>query len=246
MARNGTERLWEVLDLFEDYLYDGYRSEHPPAPINLNVSGAGPVVSNPVVRGIVSDSRSKDDMETLRRIEAEIAACTQCGLHAGRTKTVPGTGVFDPLVMVIGEGPGADEDRTGLPFVGAAGRYLDKLLDAIGLSRSKNCYIANIVKCRPPGNRDPLPDEMRCCLPYLEHQISVIRPKAILSVGRISSQVLTGQSIGITRLRGRYYEYKDIPLVPTFHPSGVLRNTEYRAPVWEDLKLLKQLLDRAD
>lgn len=145
--------------------------------------------------------------------------------------------------MIIGEGPGADEDRTGRPFVGPAGQYLDKWLSAIGLDRNTNCFIGNIVKCRPPGNRDPEPAESLACRSYLDRQIALLKPKAILTVGRISSQLLIGSSEGIGRLRGNTYAYRGIPLIPTYHPSGVLRNPDYRGAVWEDLRRLQALLD---
>ena len=194
-----------------------------------------------------SDYDQLDLAERKRRVAAlqvRIAACTRCRLGETRRNTVPGIGVLDPLVMVIGEGPGADEDASGIPFVGPAGQYLDKWLDAVELSRHKNVYIANIVKCRPPNNRDPQPDESQACSPYLLEQIALIRPKTILSVGRIASQILTGRLSTIGSLRGRVYEFHGIPLIPTYHPSGVLRNPDYRRPVWEDMKLLRSILSR--
>jgi uracil-DNA glycosylase family 4 len=145
----------------------------------------------------------------------------------------------------VGEGPGFEEDRSGRPFVGPAGQYLDTWLAAIGLDRRRNAYIANIVKCRPPGNRDPLPEESAACLPYLQRQVALLRPRAILTVGRIATQVLTGRSEGIGQLRGSLHSYQGIPLVGTYHPSAVLRDKErLRAPVWEDLKRLRSLLGR--
>jgi DNA polymerase len=157
---------------------------------------------------------------------------------------VPGQGVLDPLVMVVGEGPGADEDRRGLPFVGRAGQFLDRWLEAIDLDRNTNAYIANIVKCRPPGNRDPRSSEAEACLPYLRDQIELVRPRVILTVGRVASGILIGTQAGIGSLRGRTFYYNGIPLVPTYHPSGVLRNPELKRPVWEDLKRLRVLLHR--
>jgi DNA polymerase len=153
--------------------------------------------------------------------------------------------VLNPRVLVVGEGPGAEEDATGRPFVGKAGQYLDRWLKAIDLDRKVNCFIANIVKCRPPGNRDPLPEESAACLPYLREQIAILQPKAILAVGRIAAQVLTGRAAGIGELRSRQYTFGDIPLVVTYHPSAVLRDRSLRAPVWEDLKRLNALLGHA-
>lgn len=189
---------------------------------------------------------SDDELAVRRRrlamLEERVRGCTRCPLHEGRMNAVPGQGVLDPQVMVIGEGPGAEEDRRGLPFVGRAGQYLDKWLEAIELDRTKNVYIGNVVKCRPPENRDPRPHESEACLPYLREQIELIRPRVILTVGRVASSILIGTSAGITRLRGRTYYYEGTPLIPTFHPSAVLRNQDLRRPVWDDLKRLRALL----
>lgn len=187
----------------------------------------------------------QDRRELLDEIVKEVAACEKCELHRGRRNTVPGAGVLDPLVMCIGEAPGEEEDKTGNPFVGRAGQYLDKWLDAIALSRNTNCFIGNIIKCRPPNNRDPSLKEMEACLPFLKRQIELVRPKVILSLGRISSQILTESSKGIGALRGDTYFFLKIPVIPTYHPSGVLRNPEYRKPVWDDLRRLKNLLPDA-
>ena len=182
----------------------------------------------------------------LSRIAEAISLCEKCPLFLGRTNAVPGEGVLDPMVMIIGEGPGAEEDAQGKPFVGNAGRYLDKWLSAIGLSRDINVYITNIVKCRPPNNRDPQPKERDTCAPYLVEQIDLIRPTMILTVGRISMRFLTGSTQGITRIHGQFFRYNGIPLVPTFHPSGVLRNPAWRRPVWDDLKSVRHwLIDNA-
>jgi DNA polymerase len=159
-------------------------------------------------------------------------------------KTVPGAGALDPKVMVIGEGPGAEEDRRGEPFVGRAGQYLDRWLDAIGIKRETNAFIGNIVKCRPPGNRDPKPDESDACIGYLKEQIEIIRPATILAVGRIASGILIGSTGGIGSLRGKTYSYQGIPLVPTYHPAAVLRNPELRKPVWDDLQRLETLFPK--
>lgn len=185
--------------------------------------------------------------ERLDELAAEIQVCDRCPLSLSRNHAVPGTGVLDPLVMIVGEGPGANEDREGLPFVGKAGQYLDKWLESIGLSRTQNVFIANIVKCRPPGNRDPMPEESDACSPFLAEQIALVRPRLILTVGRISTRLLTGTTHGITRIHGTFYHWNGIPLVPTFHPSGVLRNPAWRRPVWEDLKKVRNwLIDHAD
>ena len=199
--------------------------------------------------GMISDRQLPDMMlkqeepDSLEKIAAEISKCRKCRLCEKRKNVVPGMGVLNPDVLVIGEGPGGDEDIQGLPFVGKAGQYLDKWLDAIGLSRHTNCFIGNVVKCRPPMNRDPQPDEIASCMPYLERQIAIIIPKFILTVGRISSAVLSGQEAGIGRLRGRTYSFRGIPLIPTYHPSAVLRDPTLRKPVWDDLRRLKAELE---
>ena len=181
-------------------------------------------------------------LHALEALAAKVRDCRLCPLSLGRTNAVPGYGPLDPLVLVVGEGPGANEDAEGEPFVGAAGQYLDKWLAAIGLSRETNAFIANIVKCRPPGNRDPKPDEIATCAPYLKRQIELIRPRLILTVGRIATRVLTGVTTGITRIHGTFYEYEGYPVVATFHPSAVLRNPGWRAPVWQDLQAVRDWL----
>jgi len=209
--------FWDILNLAEDYISTGLINKHP----TLNFS---------------SDS--------LKKISDEISVCKQCRLYKTRIKTVSGDGNINPMLMIIGEGPGAEEDKTGKPFVGKAGQYLDKWMEAIGLNRQDYLYLSNIVKCRPPENRDPLDDEISLCLPYLERQVALLKPKLILTLGRISARVLTNSNLGIGRLRGKIYEYHGIKLIPTYHPSAVLRNPdEYRKLVWEDLKKVKDYLE---
>jgi DNA polymerase len=160
--------------------------------------------------------------------------------------------------MVVGEGPGADEDARGRPFVGKAGQLLDRMLDSrgkIGLSRSTNCYIANVVKCRPPQNRNPQPDEIAACVPFLVRQIRLLKPAIILAAGNTAAKTLLDSSEGITRLRGKFTVFTgapladgefNIPLLPTFHPSALLRDESLKVPVWEDLKLLRTKLAELD
>jgi DNA polymerase len=180
--------------------------------------------------------------DLLALVASEVSACTRCGLSVARTTAVPGEGPANAAVMFIGEGPGAEEDRSGRPFVGAAGQYLETWLPPIGLSRSQ-CYIANVVKCRPPQNREPHPDEIAACLPYLERQIKAVRPSVICCLGRIAAQTLLATGSSLASLRGRVHEWKGTPVVVTYHPSAVLRDkASLRKPVWDDLKLLKGLL----
>ena len=187
--------------------------------------------------------------ETLEQLDAEVRGCTACRLSLERKNAVPGEGVARPAVMVIGEGPGADEDACGRPFVGKAGQLLDKMLGAIGLSRETNCFIANVVKCRPPGNRDPLPDETAACRHFLERQIRLLRPAFILCAGRVASQSLLDTQESIGRLRGKVSSVEiagmRIPFLATYHPSALLRGEELKRPAWEDLKLLRAAMTEA-
>lgn len=184
--------------------------------------------------------------DTLDSIAAEVRDCRKCRLSEGRRNAVPGEGALHPKVMIIGEAPGAQEDATGHPFVGRAGQYLDKWLQAIGLDRDRDVFIGNIIKCRPPDNRDPFPDESSACMPYLKRQIRLIQPKTILTLGRISTHILTGTTEGIGKLHGKVFRFQGVPLVPTYHPSGVLRNPVYRKPVWDDLRVLKRLIEEQE
>ncbi len=181
---------------------------------------------------------------SLDELNAKILRCTRCGLARTRNNVVPGMGVEHPQVLVVGEGPGHDEDMQGLPFVGKAGVLLDRMLAAIGLDRKTNCYIANIVKCRPPENRNPLPDEQAACYSFLEAQIHLLKPRMILCMGKIAIEKITGQNISINAQHGEFFEYNGIPVMPTYHPSALLRNEELKRPAWEDLKKFKRRLDQ--
>lgn len=180
---------------------------------------------------------------SLDELNAKVLRCTRCGLARTRNNVVPGMGVEHPDVLVIGEGPGHDEDMQGLPFVGKAGVLLDRMLAAIGLDRKTNCYIANIVKCRPPENRNPFPDEQAACFSFLEAQIHILKPKIILCMGKIAIEKLMNQNIAITQVHGEFFDYNGIPVMPTYHPSALLRNEELKRPAWEDLKKFKRRLD---
>ncbi len=162
-------------------------------------------------------------MPTLDELAREAAGCTRCPLAAGRSTVVFGTGDPRADLMFVGEAPGAEEDRQGLPFVGRSGKLLDRLLlEELGITRDR-CYIANVVKCRPPENRDPKPEEIAACRPYLEGQVDAIDARVVVTLGRFAAQVLLGTTEGITRLRGRTYPYRGGVLIPTFHPAAVLR-----------------------
>ena len=182
--------------------------------------------------------------ETLEQVQADLGDCTRCKLHEGRNKIVFGVGSPQAKLMIIGEGPGADEDASGEPFVGRAGKKLDEMLAAVGLSRDE-VYIANIVKCRPPNNRDPERDEVETCYPFLARQIAAISPTAIVALGSPAAKTLLQTKTGITRLRGEWHEYNGIPVMPTFHPAYLLRayTKENRRKVWEDLKAARARID---
>lgn len=187
---------------------------------------------------ILQNSDQKPSGATLDEIVMKISRCTRCQLARTRTNTVPGVGARQPEVMVIGEAPGQDEDNMGLPFVGKAGQLLDKMLNAIKLDRHSNCYIANVVKCRPPQNRDPLPEEVSACSAFLEAQIHILKPKMILCAGRVSAHHLLKNELSMNGLRGKKFEYNNIPVYVTYHPSAVLRDPALKGPVWDDLRLL--------
>jgi DNA polymerase len=181
--------------------------------------------------------------DALASLKHEIGpTCTRCKLHTlGRTQVVFGVGNPDADLMFVGEAPGADEDLQGVPFVGRAGQLLTKIIEAIGLSRD-DVYIANVIKCRPPQNRNPEPDEVQTCEPFLFRQIDVIKPRVIVALGKFGAQTLLRTLDPISRLRGRVFEYRGAKLVPTFHPAYLLRNPESKREVWEDMKLVKKLL----
>ena len=168
--------------------------------------------------------------------------CKRCGLHEGRNNVVIGDGNPKAPVMFIGEGPGRDEDLQGLPFVGAAGKLLDKMLDAIGLSRD-NAYIANIVKCRPPNNRNPNDDEAAACLPYLRAQVALVRPKVIVCLGAVAPKYIYDRQIKITRDRGIWKRSKGVYIIPTYHPAALLRDPAKKRESWEDLQSVRSKLE---
>jgi len=175
-------------------------------------------------------------------LKAEVSGCMQCGLHQGRTQTVFGVGDEQADWMLVGEAPGAEEDRVGDPFVGQAGKLLDNMLAAIGLSRSKNVYIANVLKCRPPGNRNPEPDEVAKCSPFLVQQIALVKPKLILAMGRFAAQTLLATDASIASLRGKVFQYAGVPTIVTYHPAYLLRNLPDKAKAWEDLVFARKTI----
>ncbi len=204
------------------------------APRCLSIKAAAPTADGnavPAVAGMI--------WEELQR---SVAACTRCELHRGRTQTVFGVGDAHAEWLIIGEAPGAEEDRQGEPFVGRAGQLLTAMLFAVGLKREQ-VFIANILKCRPPNNRDPQPEEINCCAPFLERQIALVAPRIILAVGRIAGQNLLNTSTSIGKLRGQAFAYGErrIPLVVTYHPAYLLRSPREKRKVWQDLLFAKRL-----
>jgi uracil-DNA glycosylase len=209
----------------------------PPA-----VTPAVPAPSPPAAASAPA-GQTADVAALWKWLRAEVLACKRCTLHATRTQGVFGVGPERSDWLVVGEAPGAEEDRRGEPFVGAAGQLLDAMLRAIGLDRRSNVYIANVLKSRPPGNRDPRPEEVAACLPYLERQIALLQPRIILAVGRIAAQNLLSTDAPLGRLRGRvhYFGERNTPLVVTYHPAYLLRTPGDKRKAWEDLKFARNL-----
>lgn len=216
-----------------------------PAPVAWQrgappIPGPGMTIELPV-GDLLGDGLG--NLETLGAIAARVAACTRCGLAANRKNTVPGEGSPTARLMLVGEGPGATEDETGRPFVGAAGELLTQILGSIGIPR-ESVFIANVVKCRPPQNRKPLPDESAACLPYLRRQVQLIRPTVLLALGATAAEALLGVRKSLGELRGAVHSYGGIPLVVTYHPAALLRNPNWKKPTWDDVRIARQLLDR--
>jgi len=180
-------------------------------------------------------NRGKNPRDLWIELKQAVPACTACGLHKTRKQAVLGVGDERADWLLIGEAPGAEEDRLGEPFVGQAGRLLDNMLAAIGLKRGENVYIANVLKCRPPGNRNPQPEEVQKCAPHLLRQIELIQPKLIVAMGRVAAQTLLNSDASIASLRGRLHGYAGVPLIVTYHPAYLLRNLPDKAKAWADL-----------
>lgn len=187
------------------------------------------------------DTISKMDWDTLRHA---VATCTACSLCKTRRQPVFGVGNQQASLLVIGEAPGAEEDRQGEPFVGLAGKLLDNMLAAIGEQRGEGVFIANVLKCRPPGNRNPLPDEIMQCISYLKRQVELIRPRVILACGRFAAQSLLDTDVPLSALRGQLHQYQNIPVIVTYHPAYLLRNLPDKSKSWDDLLLLVDTLEK--
>jgi DNA polymerase len=215
------------------------------------MAAASGVSSEPLLDSVADSGKGATPVAVCARVdgvewgalEAQVASCRACGLHETRTQAVFGVGDRNADLMIIGEAPGADEDRQGKPFVGRAGQLLNAMLFAMGFQREQ-VFIANVLKCRPPGNRDPRPEEAAHCEPFLMRQVELVRPKVVLAVGRISAQNLLGSSDPVGRLRGRVHTFgsRGIPLVVTYHPAYLLRSPDQKSKVWQDLQSVMQLL----
>jgi uracil-DNA glycosylase len=222
-------------------------SESAPAGSVQRVSGTLRIEGIVVPLGLRVDRlATRNDIggewTSLEQVTAAIAVCKACGLVNSATQPVPGVGNPDADVMVVGEAPGEKEDLRGEPFVGPAGELLNKILGAIQLSRD-TVYICNVLKHRPPGNRNPMPDEVRACAPFLQRQIDLVQPKMILAFGTFAAQSLLETKLAIGKLRQQIHWYQGIPLVATYHPAALLRNDAWKRPTWEDVKLARRVLD---
>jgi len=215
-----------------------HRAANVPSPLSAPMTASEPETPPAPVPAQVF----KDRAAALEAVRIDIGDCTRCKLHRlGRKQVVFGVGNPSARLMFVGEAPGADEDMQGIPFVGRAGQLLTKIIEAIGLTRDE-VYIANVIKCRPPQNRNPEPDEVDTCEPFLFRQIDVIHPKVIVALGKFGAQTLLKTLDPISRLRGRVYEYRGAKLIPTFHPAYLLRNPASKREVWEDMKVVRDLL----
>lgn len=229
--------VWQRVDAVQADAVKGERDSHKAQEPPANISSA-PAAESGVSEEVVSDDISRFegirqmDMEELRQC---VAGCQACALSKTRTQTVFGVGDVHAEWMLIGEAPGAEEDRRGEPFVGQAGKLLDNMLAAIHLKRGENVYIANVLKCRPPGNRDPQGEEVARCDPYLKRQVELIRPKLIIALGKFAAQSLLSTTESVAALRGKLHDYAGVPVVVTYHPAYLLRNLPDKARAWEDL-----------
>jgi len=215
------------------YLKDIGYSDVYALPRREAASAAAAVVETPILAG--------PESAELSSLRTAAEACTRCRLAQGRQKVVFGAGNPAADLMLIGEAPGAEEDKQGLPFVGAAGELLTKIIQAMDMRR-EDVYIANILKCRPPGNRDPQPDEIAACRSFLERQIELIQPKVIVALGRIAAQALLGNDGPLGQMRGQWYSVRGVPAMVTYHPAALLRNQGLKRPTWEDMQQVRDRL----
>jgi len=218
----------------------GFQPPHTKSPLQPvpNVQPA-PIAQ---ISSVIKPADGENNATALAALRTEIGDCSRCQLHSGRTKLVFGDGNFNAKLVFVGEGPGRDEDLSGVPFVGAAGQLLDKIIVAIGLTR-KDVYICNVVKCRPPNNRDPQPIESSTCGPFMRRQLEIIRPEVIVALGRPASHFLLNTNAPMGKLRGHFHDLDGMKVMPTYHPAYLLRNASAKRPVWEDMKQVRDLLN---
>jgi uracil-DNA glycosylase len=218
-----------------------------PPPLSEDDFAWFDTVSAPVEETRIAPAAPRDDIATLDwdALAERVAACTRCRLCEKRTNTVFGVGDREANWMLIGEAPGENEDRQGEPFVGQAGKLLDNMLRALTLARGENVYIANVLKCRPPGNRNPEPDEVARCEPYLKRQVALVKPKIIVAMGRFAAQSLLKSEGSIASMRGRVHEYEGVPVIVTYHPAYLLRSLQDKSKAWADLCLARDTLRAA-
>lgn len=240
--------IFNLLKAASDNFYGYYSPEFLEKPNFIddkieNKTESNENLKNSEKNNVTAENTKKSGI-TLEELNEKILKCAKCRLSQKRTNVVPGQGVENPEVLVIGEGPGEEEDKQGLPFVGPAGKLLDKMLAAIQLDRFTNCYIANTVKCRPPYNRDPEKDEAESCRSFLDAQIHILKPKMILALGKVAVRNLLkiDGEFSLNKYRGKIFKYNEVPLVVTYHPSALLRNIEFKRPAWEDLKFFRAKL----
>jgi uracil-DNA glycosylase family 4 len=258
-SETGRVALYRVLSLLEDWQQDGF---HQPGelPHFASLGDASPGDASPSKRQQQTATASASPPpgqaasqapaqmaklpinDSLEAINHEISRCLKCRLASSRNHTVPGQGTSHPVVLIIGEAPDIDDNAQGLPFSGPGGALLDKMLAAIRLQRTQHCYLTQVVKCFPPNGRDPGPDEQRCCAWYLERQIAVLQPQAILALGRIPAQLLLNSRESLAKLRGHIYDVGGRPCIISHSISNLLKDESLKRPAWEDLKLLLQIL----
>ncbi len=244
-ADDSTDPLAEARRFVEDLVLFEGDSFMLPAGTAENVLSEG--LRTPAAQGeredaVAAEEPAAEPASSLEAFRQQICQCTRCRLGATRNQFVFGSGREDAGIMFVGEAPGADEDRSGQPFVGAAGQLLTKIIEAMGLARD-DVYICNILKCRPPNNRDPQPDEIEQCEPYLKRQIEWVQPRVICTLGRFAAQTLLRSDQSMGRLRQSEHRYEGIPLVATYHPAALLRNPQWKRPTWEDIKKVRLLYD---
>jgi DNA polymerase len=231
-SENPAQLLSEIREDFRNYL-----------EYVKGLGQPGVVLSDEALRILEDWDKGENSAETLDMIRNDLGACRRCKLHEGRRHIVFGYGNAQAKLVFVGEGPGYDEDLQGEPFVGQAGQLLTRILRAIRLTR-EDVYICNIIKCRPPGNRNPEPDEIAACIPFLRRQLKAIAPAFICALGTFAAQTLLRTSTPISRLRGRFYDYEGIRLLPTYHPAFLLRNPAKKADVWQDMQKLQEAYEK--